>query len=81
MRPYIINTTRRFKPVSYIPRRAKQVVKTAEEPLNLLFTTHGYLNDNCEPICLETVGFLASHNPIGLHGLLEGKLYFFMKCI
>jgi hypothetical protein len=25
----------------------------------------------CEPIVLEDVGALASHNPMGLHGLLQ----------
>jgi hypothetical protein len=27
--------------------------------------------------CLEDVGSLTSHNPIGLQGLSRGKLYFF----
>jgi hypothetical protein len=26
----------------------------------------------CEPICLENVGASMSHNPVGLHGLLQG---------
>jgi hypothetical protein len=25
-----------------------------------------------EPICLDNVGSLTSHNPVGLHGLLQG---------
>jgi hypothetical protein len=32
----------------------------------------------CEPIVyLENVGASTSHNPIGLHGLLEGLLYLY----
>jgi hypothetical protein len=30
------------------------------------------LTANCETICLENVGTLTSHNPMGLHGLLQG---------
>jgi hypothetical protein len=26
----------------------------------------------CEPDCLENVGASTSHNPMGLHGLLQG---------
>jgi hypothetical protein len=33
------------------------------------------LTDICEPDCLENVGSSASHNPICLNGLLQGKLY------
>jgi hypothetical protein len=29
----------------------------------------------CEPICLENVGASMSHNPMGLHGLLQGYIY------
>jgi hypothetical protein len=29
----------------------------------------------CEPDCLENVGASTSHNPMGLHGLLQGYLY------
>jgi hypothetical protein len=29
------------------------------------------------PDCLDIVGYSASHNPIGLHGLLSGYLYFY----
>jgi hypothetical protein len=29
----------------------------------------------CEPFCLDNVGSLISHNPIGLQGLLWGQLY------
>jgi hypothetical protein len=28
--------------------------------------------DNVAAICLENVGALSSHNPMGLHGLLQG---------
>jgi hypothetical protein len=28
--------------------------------------------DNLTAICLENVGALTSHNPVGLHGLLQG---------
>jgi hypothetical protein len=28
--------------------------------------------DNLAPVCLDNVGSLTSHNPIGLHGLLRG---------
>jgi hypothetical protein len=31
----------------------------------------------CEPIFLENVGTSTSHNPMGLHGLLQGQLYLF----
>jgi hypothetical protein len=31
---------------------------------------------NREPDCLNNVGSLTSHNPIGLHGLLRRWLYF-----
>jgi hypothetical protein len=31
----------------------------------------------CGPICLENVGASASHNPMGLYGLLQGQLYLF----
>jgi hypothetical protein len=31
----------------------------------------------CEPIFLENVGTSTSHNPMGLHGLLQGYLYLF----
>jgi hypothetical protein len=29
----------------------------------------------CEPTVLENVGASTSHNPMGLHGLLQGQLY------
>jgi hypothetical protein len=29
--------------------------------------------------CLENVGALTSHNPMSLHGLLQGELYFFLQ--
>jgi hypothetical protein len=29
--------------------------------------------------CLDNVGSLTSHNPIGLHGLLRGQLYFYLS--
>jgi hypothetical protein len=29
----------------------------------------------CEPNCLQNVGTSTSHNPTGLHGLLQGQLY------
>jgi hypothetical protein len=32
----------------------------------------------CDPIVLDNVGFLTSHNPIGLQGLLQGQLYFLL---
>jgi hypothetical protein len=31
----------------------------------------------CEPICLESVGASTSHNPMGLHDLLQGYLYLY----
>jgi hypothetical protein len=31
----------------------------------------------CEPIVLENVGASTSHNPLGLHGLLQGQFYIF----
>jgi hypothetical protein len=31
----------------------------------------------CEPIVLDNVGSSTFHNPIGLHGLLQGQLYYF----
>jgi hypothetical protein len=30
----------------------------------------------CEPMSRENVGASTSHNPMGLHGLLQGQLYF-----
>jgi hypothetical protein len=30
------------------------------------------LTSICEPICLENVGAQMSHNPMSLHGLLQG---------
>jgi hypothetical protein len=33
--------------------------------------------DNLGADCLDNVGSLTSHNPIGLQGLLRGQLYFF----
>jgi hypothetical protein len=35
----------------------------------------------CEPIVLDSVGSLTSHNPIGLHVLLRGQLYFFFTLL
>jgi hypothetical protein len=35
----------------------------------------GNLTAICEPICLENVGASTSHNPMGLHGLLQGYIY------
>jgi hypothetical protein len=29
----------------------------------------------CEPICLKNVEASTSHNPVGLHGLLQGQLF------
>jgi hypothetical protein len=29
--------------------------------------------------CLKTVGASISHNPMGLHGLLQGYLYFYLQ--
>jgi hypothetical protein len=37
-------------------------------------TTHRYLYVDC----LETVGASTSHNPMGLHGLLQGELYLYL---
>jgi hypothetical protein len=35
----------------------------------------------CEPIFLENVGTSTSHNPMSLHGLLQGQLCFlFIRC-
>jgi hypothetical protein len=34
------------------------------------------LRDLCAD-CLENVGASTSHNPMGLHGLLQGQLYLF----
>jgi hypothetical protein len=33
----------------------------------------------CELICLENVGASTSHNPMGLHGLLQGYLYLYLQ--
>jgi hypothetical protein len=33
--------------------------------------------DNLTADCLDSVGYLTSHNPIGLHGLLQRWLFFF----
>jgi hypothetical protein len=30
----------------------------------------------CEAYCLENVGSSTTHKPVGLYGLLQGKLYF-----
>jgi hypothetical protein len=31
--------------------------------------------DNLTTICLENMGALTSHNPMGLHGMLHGYLF------
>jgi hypothetical protein len=33
----------------------------------------------CEPIFVDNVGSLTSHNSTGFHGLLRGQLYFYSK--
>jgi hypothetical protein len=33
----------------------------------------------CEPIVYKKMGTSTSHNPMGLHGLLQGQFYFFGK--
>jgi hypothetical protein len=35
-------------------------------------------SDNLIAICLDNVGASTSHNPMGLHGLLQGELYLYL---
>jgi hypothetical protein len=37
--------------------------------------------DNLTAICEPIVGTSTSHNPMGLHGLLQGQLYRKMSCM
>jgi hypothetical protein len=39
------------------------------------------LTDIREPDCLENVGASTSHNPMDLHGLLQGELHLLLRTI
>jgi hypothetical protein len=34
----------------------------------------------CEPIVWKNIGASTSHNAMGLHGLLQGYLYLYLRC-